>query len=840
MTANRLDILRLLVEDRHVSLFTLNAPQEAMNGVTPLGFTAWMNSPKAVDILMEVGAGMVSVDGKDGYGVTPLMYATRDGNLEVVNCLLVHGAYPDHRDRNHRTSIQYALGHPQILWACEEALRHYRARKIRSANGGIKPDTPEAALQPATGPSQFHTPHLFTPAEVLERTEALVRAVVSSDLTTLYSLLSALSTGSFSEGVPSLVNAPDAEAWSPIHYCASLKQPSIEVLNILYCAGADVSLFSKTGNCTPLHCLARRKRGPDELRDQASNDALYRFVVHLVDILHAPLQALDHNNETCVHIAAEHGESAAILRAMLDSDPEHTVSDLRNTRGLTPFEVAKPEFRPLFSHFYEERRPASSASHATVRPLHNSGSNPSLSTLTSHAYSAAISPPHEDDVSPSPFEQVLDSLNAITMGLSLSPGFKSSDAALDRFEALLRDATSVNQGAISQLYSRLDEAREEASRARELWTSVDASLDTISQAFEEKLIAGHFMAREPGAEDSSSNSVATRRSSSDTEDEVPTSPGFATELMMLGLTENDGSLLKPWPLTRGSADTGNVSAAREGGPADSIDGVGTASNPVRRARADTLTDIGSRGGRSRQLPETGTEGEGKRARLKAWLKRTFLPERLPRSPVQRVEEPPSSLTTLVERDENVALSSAPLHPSYRVLATVGKDLARIDECMSSAEKLIASAHRAIVRAERKMRRALQARRKLIHDHRRTRTSALKVDEVLAEQKGRYQPSPPLRLIIPPGRTESPVTSPTQSPTTTRSTASSVSSLASFGKESDETDTETDTELLKRLYVKKVMGRFERACEGLEKADIWLKIVKKVLEDVERRGLDEMM
>ena len=488
------------------------------------------------------------------------------------------------------------------------------------------------------------------------------------------------------------------------------------------------------------------------------------------------------------------------------------------------------------------------------------------------------------------------------MGLSLSPGFKSSDAALDRFDALLRDASSLNQGAISQLYSRLDEVREEASRGRESWTSVDASLDTISQAFEEQLVAGHFMAREPGAEDSPSNSVATRRSSSDTKDEVPTSPGFATELMMLGLTGNDGSLLKPWPLTSGSADTGNVSAAREGGPADSIarlrshksmsdlhrltppltqDGVGTASNPVRRARADTLTDIGSRGGTSRQLPETGTEGEGKRARLKAWLKRTFLPERLPRSPVQRVEEPPSSLTTLVERDENVAISSAPLHPSYRVLATVGKDLARIDECMSSvristismtlsrlftnlvlvrqAEKLIASAHRAIVRVERKMRRALQvrshstfkgmvldrswgsqARRKLIHDHRRTRSNAPKVDDVLAEQKGRYQPSPPLRLIIPPGRTESPVTSPTQSPTTTRSTASSVSSLASIGKESDGTETETDTELLKRLYVKKVMGRFERACEGLEKADIWLKIVKKVLEDVERRGLDEMM
>ena len=129
------------------------------------------------------------------------------------------------------------------------------------------------------------------------------------------------------------MNAPDDAAWSPIHYCASLKQPSIEVLDILYCAGADVSLFSKTGNCTPLHCLARRKRGPDALRDQASNDALYRFVVHLVRNLRAPLHALDGNNETCVHVAAEHGDSAEVLRAMLDSDPEHTVTEIRDSRG---------------------------------------------------------------------------------------------------------------------------------------------------------------------------------------------------------------------------------------------------------------------------------------------------------------------------------------------------------------------------------------------------------------------------------------------------------------------------------------------------------------------------
>ncbi len=73
MAPSRLNTLRLLVEDRHVSLYTLNAPQESMNGVTPLGFSAWMNSPKAVGTLLEASGGAVSVDGKDAYGVTPLM-----------------------------------------------------------------------------------------------------------------------------------------------------------------------------------------------------------------------------------------------------------------------------------------------------------------------------------------------------------------------------------------------------------------------------------------------------------------------------------------------------------------------------------------------------------------------------------------------------------------------------------------------------------------------------------------------------------------------------------------------------------------------------------------------
>lgn len=95
MTTSRLNTLRLLVEDRHVSLYTLNAPQEAMNGVTPLGFAAWMNSPKAVEILLEASGGAVSVDGKDAYGVTPLM--CKSNSLSVQAGLLRSDELPKMR-----------------------------------------------------------------------------------------------------------------------------------------------------------------------------------------------------------------------------------------------------------------------------------------------------------------------------------------------------------------------------------------------------------------------------------------------------------------------------------------------------------------------------------------------------------------------------------------------------------------------------------------------------------------------------------------------------------------------------------------------------------------------
>lgn len=44
-----------------------------MHGVTPLGLAAWLNIPEVVKMLLEECSGLVSVDGMDALGATPLM-----------------------------------------------------------------------------------------------------------------------------------------------------------------------------------------------------------------------------------------------------------------------------------------------------------------------------------------------------------------------------------------------------------------------------------------------------------------------------------------------------------------------------------------------------------------------------------------------------------------------------------------------------------------------------------------------------------------------------------------------------------------------------------------------
>lgn len=167
-------------------------------------------------------------------------------------------------------------------------------------------------------------------------TKTIISSIASNDVSFLYSLLFSppLSPSSPSAlyplSAPILINLPDPEGWSPIHHCVAQHPPSIKILDALYCAGADVALFTTQEHFTPLHVLAQTAiplRTPEEGQD------VFDFVVHLIRDLRAPIAARDRDDETCIHIAAEHGSSLEVLAAFLAFDPTCSVREMRNSRG---------------------------------------------------------------------------------------------------------------------------------------------------------------------------------------------------------------------------------------------------------------------------------------------------------------------------------------------------------------------------------------------------------------------------------------------------------------------------------------------------------------------------
>jgi hypothetical protein len=169
-------------------------------------------------------------------------------------------------------------------------------------------------------------------------TLSIIRAVSISDLEYLRRLLTHLreplmpSTAHLFSS-PILVNLPDSNGWSPIHHCVSIINPSISVLDVLYLAGADVSLFTTHEQYSPLHVLALSPHMLSTSATQRRTTSPYHFAKHLIKDLRCPLLARDKKNETCIHIAAEKGVCLDLLVAFLDCDSTGQVRELRNSRG---------------------------------------------------------------------------------------------------------------------------------------------------------------------------------------------------------------------------------------------------------------------------------------------------------------------------------------------------------------------------------------------------------------------------------------------------------------------------------------------------------------------------
>ncbi|KAF5392211.1 hypothetical protein D9757_001431 [Collybiopsis confluens] len=372
MTPSRLQAIDTLIRQPDVSLFTLNAPQHAFNDATPLGMATWLNMDEAVRILLENTLGSVAVDGTDMHGSTPLMYAARDGLFAIAKLLLEHGARPDLRALNHRTAIQYALTQPRVLYLCETMLRRHRIHEWKAESEDFLQQTVSSfsVLKTLEAPSSS----LFTSDSLLKTTCAILQHIRSNDTQALCSTL-------FSSYDAPLVNNWDRNGWSPIHHAASMPEPSIRVLDTLYCAGADVALFSEHEHYTALHCFAFSDHG------KSSPQTLHKYASRLIHDLRAPLSARDKNGDTCIHIAASHGHSIEILQILLNFDPSHSVRDLCNAKGLTAWEAAKPQFRLAFGDA-ELLRPESSLSTHTLRPAQGQYS------IQSYMEESPVSPLH--------------------------------------------------------------------------------------------------------------------------------------------------------------------------------------------------------------------------------------------------------------------------------------------------------------------------------------------------------------------------------------------------------------------------------------------------------------
>lgn len=162
----------------------------------------------------------------------------------------------------------------------------------------------------------------FTSSSLNKATDTILQQIHSNDQALCTTLFAALLSVS-----PPLVNNRDAKGWSPIHHCASTSEPSVRTLDTLYCAGADVALFTDLEHYTALHCFASSDH------TKCPSEALYRYIYHLVRDLRAPLSARDKKGNTCIHIAARHGHSIEVLEVLLKCDLSHSVRDLCNAKG---------------------------------------------------------------------------------------------------------------------------------------------------------------------------------------------------------------------------------------------------------------------------------------------------------------------------------------------------------------------------------------------------------------------------------------------------------------------------------------------------------------------------
>ncbi|KAJ7236269.1 hypothetical protein B0H12DRAFT_1204516 [Mycena haematopus] len=813
MTPGHLKVVRTLLGDSQISLFTLNAPQMAYRGVTPLGMAAWLNLGDAVRVLLEESSEYVSVDGTDAHSATPLMYAARDGRLDVVQALLRHGARPDIGDGNHRTSVQFALPYPQIVWLCETALRRHRWLESQSPDRNKIASNPDSEhllrmSKAALSPTRIFDPPPLSVFSGESTSPLIIQSVMSSNVAFLHSLLFVPSSQAPSS--PTLVNLPDEKGWSAIHYCATAECPSIPILDALYCAGAVIPLFTAHEHWTPLHCFAQSTRNLSHDHPELCI-SLYNFIQHLIHDLQAPLGARDKDDETCIHIAAEKGKCIEVLVLLLDCDTSGTVRELRNARGLTALEVCKPEFRTAFGEQLEDLRPGSALSSCTIRP---SISSTSLSSLIA-------GPVDTDDVLDN--VDISASSEQLLVNLRLTSPSQNHNATpfhLNFLENLVREAADITAIVSAHYRTITDEASKDVQILRKNVDRMQVLLDraccNVDQAMQTRGLAPilHRKRSHRESEDSQATAVSVE------------SPVEAPE----------GGI--PWPQLHD-----NFSVLERNKSSELlIEGIRSPS--VERLKTPGL-DLAKSGQEPQKLkielakPTKATSGTTK---LKAWMKRKLLsPDFEEPAALNLRATKATTLNNMQQKKLEVILEQivkedvVPMLPlrtpvvdldlsadgwvdglvqtSHSSLQAASRDLDRIRECIASAEHFIAIVNRCATRAERVANRALKKREAEITKLRSTSHSSSN-DEIFIPLPGQLSGKSSIASL-----------------SSVYSARSSCVSLAGTVEE----DEDDDVRVVRRLLLRKIETGASGAQEQLERGVSWLRAVKEVVRGAKKRA-----
>ncbi|KAG5353024.1 hypothetical protein C0989_010992 [Termitomyces sp. Mn162] len=714
---------------------------------------------------------------------------------------------------------------------------------------------------------------IFTSQGTSRLTDTLISSISLPDVPFLHSLLfsPALPASSppalYPMSTPILVNHPDAAGWSPIHHCVAAKLPCIDILDALYCAGAEIALFTTQDHSTPLHILAKSARLSPEYPDHALS--LYHFTVHLVRDLRAPLSARDKNDETCIHIAAEHGNCIELLMILLELDSTGSVRELRNGRGLTALEVSKPEFRIAFGENIERLRSVSVLSMQTIKALASFASLVSFSESqpTTFDDASSLCSPVDLDIQEST-HQLLFNLRVCSPAINHS----NDPVTLSRLSNLLAEATHLHQGIIRQFRCRVDEATNELEHLRCSSGQVQKLLHRVTLAAIQKLgdkgFDSYQRRRARDSEDSQATMFhdASRCVSSSSlarpsqVDENHVSVATQTILLDVLLSSHPSAHRVTWSeWLDGLLSSNTLSSPYRDHIAEFMDvdrelvelrlrmeeagadwndfaspGMETKLKQLEkkhRKLEDKIHEL-EKTERKATLRESSLPKKGK---LLNWFKRIIAHEKPSSTRLEIVYDIDEAscaagrqvrpVDNLLEEDppcveEDVAFDTrieAALKTCKAVLNASSRDLRAINQCLLSAEQFISNANQAISRAERVAKRAIKKRETMLAKIRASKEKNSAQESLEGTPGALGYNFLTLRPSI--------------ASLTSVNSEHSVYSLAPTLMENDD----EDTRILRRLFQRKIEAGVIASWDEMNKVMDWLRIVREATRGVKRRA-----